>query len=135
MLIRVGVSYVSPAQACANAEQEIPNFEFDKVVDQSKALWNEKSVQDRVTLFVHAILSAYQMLSFSLPRLNRVHIANDTDPKIAQLFYTSLYRSFLSPNNATLEGQAQFLNTASPYFDGLYCKALGRFQEFEKRID
>ncbi|KAL5484950.1 hypothetical protein ACEPAI_7592 [Sanghuangporus weigelae] len=36
------------------------------------------------------------------------------------MFYSSLYRSFLTSNNATGEGQGPFANTASPYFDSLY---------------
>lgn len=95
VLIRAGVSYVSPQQACQNAESEIPQFDFDLVEKQSKALWNEK--------------------------LSRLQIANDSDPTIAELIYSSYYRSFLSPNNATLETQGAFAKTTYPYFDGLYC--------------
>ncbi|CEH15790.1 MYOSIN-BINDING PROTEIN-RELATED [Ceraceosorus bombacis] len=94
VLVRVGTSYVSAQQACRNAEEEIPRFDFEAVASASKALWNEK--------------------------LNRVIVkTNNTD--LAQMFYSSLYRSFVSPNNATLEGQGKYLNTQAPYFDGLYC--------------
>jgi predicted alpha-1,2-mannosidase len=95
ILIRAGVSYVSAEQACLNAEQEIPTWDFDGVHDASRAAWNEK--------------------------LSRLRIANDTDETIAELVYTSFYRSFLSPNNASDEGQGLYANTTSPYFDGLYC--------------
>jgi putative alpha-1,2-mannosidase len=54
-------------------------------------------------------------------RLGRVQISNETDKTIAKLVYSSLYRQFLSPNNATLETQGAFAGTTSPYFDGLYC--------------
>lgn len=42
VLVRFGVSYVSAEQACSNAEEEIPKFDFDGVVAQSKQLWNQK---------------------------------------------------------------------------------------------
>jgi putative alpha-1,2-mannosidase len=42
VLVRFGVSYVSAEQACQNAEDEIPTYDFEGVVAQSKMLWNEK---------------------------------------------------------------------------------------------
>ena len=36
------------------------------------------------------------------------------------MLYSSLYRSFLTPNNATGEGQGPFLTTTPPYFDSMY---------------
>lgn len=45
ILVRFGVSYVSTEQACQNAEEEIPHYDFDAVVAQSKKLWNEKYVR------------------------------------------------------------------------------------------
>lgn len=41
ILARVGVSFISSAQACANAEEEIPEFDFDKVHDDARAQWND----------------------------------------------------------------------------------------------
>ena len=41
ILARVGVSYISVDQACANAESEIPSFDFDGVYQASRAQWNE----------------------------------------------------------------------------------------------
>ncbi|KAJ3770650.1 glycoside hydrolase family 92 protein [Lentinula raphanica] len=96
IIIRVGVSFVSTDQACANAESEIGTSSFDDIMAQSKALWNEK-------------LSAIQ-----------IDIAN-TAPNVTELLYSSLYRASLTPNNATGETQAQFAGTSSFYFDSLYC--------------
>lgn len=45
VLVRFGVSYVSAEQACQNAEEEIPQYDFEAVVAQSKKLWNEKWVR------------------------------------------------------------------------------------------
>lgn len=49
VLVRFGVSYVSAEQACSNAEEEIPKYDFEGVVEQSKKLWNEKWVGGRCT--------------------------------------------------------------------------------------
>lgn len=40
ILARVGVSLVSSKQACANAEEEIPDFNFDEVHRNARAQWN-----------------------------------------------------------------------------------------------
>ncbi len=41
ILARVGVSYISSDQACANAESEIPDFDFDGTRQASFDEWNE----------------------------------------------------------------------------------------------
>ncbi|KAJ3811338.1 glycoside hydrolase family 92 protein [Lentinula aff. lateritia] len=96
VIIRVGVSFVSADQACANAESEIGTSSFNDIMAQSKALWNEK-------------LSAIQ-----------IDLAN-TAPNVTELLYSSLYRASLTPNNATGETQGVFAGTTSFYFDSLYC--------------
>ncbi|KZV68558.1 glycoside hydrolase family 92 protein [Peniophora sp. CONT] len=94
--IRVGISFVSADQACANAEEEIGDASFEEVWDASKALWND--------------------------RLNRIEIdVPNTPENVTEMFYSSLYRSSLTPNNATDETQAEFAGTTSFYFDSLYC--------------
>ncbi|KAI0687903.1 glycoside hydrolase family 92 protein [Cytidiella melzeri] len=96
VLIRVGVSFKSTAQACSNAESEIGTSSFDEIVAQSQALWNEK-------------LSKIE-----------VDVAN-TPLNVTEMLYSSLYRSFLTPNNATEETQGPFADTTHQYFDSLYC--------------
>lgn len=97
--LRVGLSFNSVDQACRNAEEEIgTDWEFDKVVKQSRSLWNEK--------------------------LNRYSLDPQTNSTVAKLFYTSLYYSFLTPSNATLEAGNLFVGGEKydgPYYDGLYC--------------
>ncbi|KAI0267212.1 glycoside hydrolase family 92 protein [Russula aff. rugulosa BPL654] len=96
VIIRVGVSFISEQQACANAESEIGTATFDQIQAQSKALWNEK--------------------------LSRIEIdVPHTPPNMTELLYSSLYRASLTPNNATGEAQGDFLGTRSFYFDSLYC--------------
>lgn len=41
ILARVGVSFISTEQACANAEEEIPDFDFNSVQAANRAAWNE----------------------------------------------------------------------------------------------
>lgn len=41
ILARVGVSLISSAQACANAEAEIPDFDFERVRAEARRQWNE----------------------------------------------------------------------------------------------
>jgi len=72
VIIRVGVSFISEAQACANVESEVGTATFEDVLSRSKALWNE--------------------------RLGRIQIdIPETPPKITELLYSSLYRASLTP--------------------------------------
>ena len=41
VLVRVGVSFISEAQACSNAETEIPDFDFAGVRKVAFDTWNE----------------------------------------------------------------------------------------------
>ncbi|KIJ39475.1 glycoside hydrolase family 92 protein [Sphaerobolus stellatus SS14] len=94
--IRVGVSFVSTDQACANAESEVGTASFEEIQQRSVDLWNQK--------------------------LGKIEIdVGSTDANVTELLYSSMYRANLTPNNATGEGQGKFANTTSPYFDSLYC--------------
>ncbi|OJA12651.1 hypothetical protein AZE42_08696 [Rhizopogon vesiculosus] len=96
VILRVGVSFVSTDQACANAEEEIGTMSFQEIQLASKALWQEK--------------------------LSKIEIdVVNTPANVTEMFYSSLYRASLTPNNATLETQGAFANTTSFYFDSLYC--------------
>lgn len=94
--IRVGVSFRSEEQACANAESEIGSSTFEEIEAKAKALW--------------------------LENLSKVEIdIARTPPNVTEMLYSSLYRASLTPNNATGETQGLFENTTSFYFDSLYC--------------
>jgi putative alpha-1,2-mannosidase len=70
--IRVGVSFRSEDQACANAESEIGSFSFEEIETQAKALWQEK--------------------------LSKIEIdVGGTPPNVTEMLYSSLYRSSLTP--------------------------------------
>lgn len=92
VLIRRGISFKSAEKACANMEEEIPDWDFSAVSAASAGLWEDK--------------------------LKRIELDPGSDDTVKRLFYTSFYRTFLSPNNATEDGPFE---TDSPYFDGLYC--------------
>ena len=80
--IRVGVSFLSEAQACANAESEIGAATFETIVAGSKALWNE--------------------------RLSRIEIdVPHTPPNVTEMLYSSLYRASLTPVCAPLSFENQ----------------------------
>lgn len=70
--IRVGVSFRSAEQACANAESEIGSSSFEDILAKAKALWQEK-------------LSKIE-----------IDIAN-TPANITEMLYSSLYRASLTP--------------------------------------
>lgn len=72
VILRVGVSFVSAQQACQNAESEVGTSTFEEIMNQSKALWQDK-----------------------LSRIE-IDVAN-TPPNVTELLYSSLYRSFLTP--------------------------------------
>ncbi|KAH6906323.1 glycosyl hydrolase [Coprinopsis sp. MPI-PUGE-AT-0042] len=96
--IRVGISFRSVEQACSNAESEVGSASFEEIRERARGLWQEK--------------------------LKRIEIdVPGSPPNITQMFYSSLYRSFLTPNNATDESQGPFAETEYPYFDSLYCRS------------
>lgn len=50
VLVRSGVSLISADQACSNAEEEIPNFDFDAVARSAREEWNELLGRIQVTV-------------------------------------------------------------------------------------
>lgn len=82
ILARVGVSFFSTAQACENAEREIPDFDFQKVKKAAEDAWREK--------------------------LDVVKIKNTgVSESLQRTFWSGLYRTLLSPQDYT--GSSQFL--------------------------
>ncbi|OBZ76244.1 hypothetical protein A0H81_02953 [Grifola frondosa] len=94
ILARVGVSFISTTQACSNAEDEIGDFDFDRVRSDARAEWNEL--------------------------LGRVQVeTGGVDSEIVDLFYSSLYRTHISPADYT--GENPLWNSTEPYYDSFYC--------------
>lgn len=70
--IRVGVSFISAEQACANAESEVGSASFEDILGRAKALWQEK--------------------------LSKVEIDLARTPaNVTEMLYSSLYRAALTP--------------------------------------
>ncbi|KAG6916146.1 hypothetical protein DXG01_008297 [Tephrocybe rancida] len=91
---RVGVSFISSAQACANAEEEIPDFDFDGVHKSARAQWNDV--------------------------LGRIQVdPTGVETETVQLFYSSLYRTHIVPADYT--GENPKWTSKEPYYDSLYC--------------
>ncbi|KAF5373213.1 hypothetical protein D9757_010545 [Collybiopsis confluens] len=94
ILARVGVSFISSEQACANAEEEIPDFGFDRVHSENRATWNEL--------------------------LSRVQVdTTNVDKETVQLFYSAMYRLHISPADYTGENPKWI--SSEPYYDSYYC--------------
>lgn len=93
ILARVGMSFWSTDDACQNANLEIPSFDFDGTRKAAEKAWMQK--------------------------LNSISI----DPaglstEIQTLFWSSLYRAFISPQDYT--GQNPLWNSSEPYYDSFY---------------
>ncbi|KAF5372700.1 hypothetical protein D9615_009853 [Tricholomella constricta] len=94
ILVRAGVSFISSKQACANAEEEIPDFGFERVQREARAQWND-------------VLGRIQVDTRGVPK------------ETVQLFYSSLYRTHISPADYT--GENPKWTSTEPYYDSLYC--------------
>lgn len=94
ILARVGISFVSTDQACHNAENEIPDFDFDGTVQRAEDAWREK-------------LSVVQVDATAVSR------------ELQTVFWSGLYRSLVSPQNYT--GENPLWESDEPYYDSFYC--------------
>jgi predicted alpha-1,2-mannosidase len=94
--VRVGVSYVSTDQACANAEKEMsdPLNDFGRLRQSAEAAWSEK-------------LSPIKVSS-----------GGASDDMLAA-FWSGIYRTMLSPQDMT--GENPLWQSDEPYFDSFYC--------------
>ncbi|PFH46413.1 glycoside hydrolase family 92 protein [Amanita thiersii Skay4041] len=94
ILARVGVSLISSDQACANAEEEISDFDFDRVHRENRAQWND-------------LLGRFQVDTTGVDR------------ETVRLFYSSVYRTHISPADYT--GENPKWVSSEPYYDSFYC--------------
>jgi len=70
VLIRLGISFVSIEGARKNLEAELPHWDFDKVVEQAREIWNKK--------------------------LDKIEITGGTEEQ-KTVFYTAMYHSHMFP--------------------------------------
>jgi putative alpha-1,2-mannosidase len=87
ILARVGMSFVSEAQACANAEREILSRSFDNVVAAAETAWRSKL--DVITIEDGGV-----------------------DEVFLKAFWSGVYRSMISPQDYT--GENPFWNSSEP---------------------
>lgn len=93
ILARVGVSYISSAQACASAEREIPNFDFAGVQKAAETMWRNKISPIRVS-------------------------TKGVDTSLLKNFYSGIYRTMVNPQDYT--GENPLWQSDEPYFDSFY---------------
>ncbi|KAF2192013.1 glycoside hydrolase family 92 protein [Zopfia rhizophila CBS 207.26] len=94
VLARVGMSWVSEAQACRNAEKEIPDFDFNGVHEAAVEVWKEK--------------------------LDVIKIEDGgVSEVLLRAFWSGIYRSMISPQDYT--GENPFWKSNEPYYDSFYC--------------
>ncbi|KAK7436692.1 hypothetical protein VKT23_018947 [Stygiomarasmius scandens] len=91
---RFGVSFISSSQACSNAVEEIPDWDFAGVRETSRTSWED--VLQRVVIDVEK-----------------------ENATVVELLYSSLYRASLVPANLT--GENPYWESDFPFFDALFC--------------
>ncbi|KAK7189851.1 glycosyl hydrolase family 92 [Paraphaeosphaeria sporulosa] len=94
MLVRVGLSFISEAQACQNAEKEQADFDFDGTVAAAEKVWKEK---------------------FDVIKI----VPGGASEVIQTAFWSGVYRSMISPQDYT--GENPLWKSDEPYYDSYYC--------------
>ncbi|KAI0376486.1 glycoside hydrolase family 92 protein [Hypomontagnella monticulosa] len=94
IMARVGLSFISPEQACHNAETEIPDFNFERVVKAGEKAWKEK---------LDVVKPDYSGMS----------------EEFLTTFWSGFYRALISPQDYT--GENPLWKSDEPYYDSFYC--------------
>ncbi|RDW77967.1 putative alpha-1,2-mannosidase family protein [Coleophoma crateriformis] len=94
VLARVGVSFISSAQACSSAEAEIPTFDFNATYTVAVNTWREK----------------LSPITVSTSGIDASTLTN---------FYSGIYRTMVNPQDYT--GENPLWQSSEPYFDSFYC--------------
>lgn len=89
--VKIGISFLSQAQARLNTEYEIPDFNFDKVREAAVSAWNSA--------------------------LAPVEVNGASDEQL-RMFYTALYHAMLMPVDRS--GENPLWNSSEPYYDDFY---------------
>ncbi|KAJ6545708.1 glycosyl hydrolase family 92-domain-containing protein [Mycena capillaripes] len=95
LAVRMGISWISTEKACKYAEDEVPDMvALDEVHAAARAQWN-------------AVLSTVEI------------DATGVSAATQELFWTSLYRTYIAPTNIT--GDNPLWDSGEPYWDSFYC--------------
>jgi predicted alpha-1,2-mannosidase len=98
ILARTGISYISVDQACENAENEIPDWNFEATQTAAEEMWRKKL----------SVIEVYDIEGDDIDMTN-----------ITKMFYSGIYRTMINPQDYTNENPLWFSN--EPYFDSFYC--------------
>lgn len=91
---RMGISFISTDQACQNAEDEIPDFDFDGLIKSAQDAWRK------------------QLAPISME-------SGGVDNEFLVSFWSAVYRTMISPQDYS--GENPHWTSAEPYFDSFYC--------------
>jgi putative alpha-1,2-mannosidase len=94
ILARVGMSFISEAQACSNAEREIPRNNFNAIVKAAEDAWRAKL--DVITIEDGGVSDV-----------------------LKKAFWSGVYRTMISPQDYT--GENPNWSSSEPYYDSFYC--------------
>lgn len=94
IMARVGVSWLSIERACQNAEREIKDWNFERLVKEAQHAWRKKM----------------EPIKIDGKGVDESHLRN---------FWSGVYRAFINPQDYTGENQAW--NSTEPYYDSWYC--------------
>lgn len=92
--VRVGLSFISEAQACSNAEGEVSDWDFNRVRRENVDAWKQK-------------LSPIEVDDFG--------VSDD----LKKTFWSGIYRTLISPQDYT--GENPLWKSNEPYYDSYYC--------------
>lgn len=110
VVARFGVSFLSADQACNNAEEEVPDWNWDSIQAASKAQWED--VLQRVIIDTKKENSTVVELLYSSVGLRCLLLGT----RILTLW--QLYRASLVPANLT--GENPYWTSKYPFFDALF---------------
>ncbi|KAF2826933.1 hypothetical protein CC86DRAFT_445826 [Ophiobolus disseminans] len=94
ILARVGMSFISETQACANAEREIPKSNFDAIAKAAEDAWRAK----------------LEVITIEPGGVSNVFL---------KAFWSGVYRTMISPQDYT--GENPNWSSSEPYYDSFYC--------------
>lgn len=98
---KLGISYISAAQACSHVKNELPTARsFDNIVEQARFEWEDK------------ILSKIQIAADG-------H-ATSSNVTLKRMLYSALYQTGLMPTDKTSENPIWKSDESKPYYDDHY---------------
>lgn len=93
IIVRSATSFISSEQACAHAEAEIPDYDFDGIKTTAQKAWQDK----------------LSPISVDATGVNASFVTN---------FFSGVYRTMINPQNYT--GENPLWASNEPYFDSFY---------------